>query len=107
MINWKSYAKWLWRHTRSDLAISRIMYPDPAGGTTVEGEHWASTLFARHFSGLLYKHPEAENYIQITYETVDGPLLVTVQKPRGKSPATLVSELKLRVAELESELRKK
>ncbi len=101
---WKAYAKWLWRRTRDEGAISRIMYPDPSGGMTVEGKHWAATLFAQNFSRLLYETPEAKNYLEMRYETADGPLLVTVHKPHGKSPGTLVSELKARVAELEARL---
>ena len=43
-------------------------------------------LLAGMFLGLLQEHPEAVNYLQLTFGSPEGPLLVTVQRPGGASP---------------------
>ena len=46
-------------------------------------------LLAGMFLGLLQEHPEAVNYLQLTFGSPEGPILVTVQRPGGASPHDL------------------
>ena len=43
-------------------------------------------LLAGMFLGLLQEHPEAVNYLQLTFGSPEGPILVTVQRSGGASP---------------------
>ncbi|MEB3234655.1 MAG: hypothetical protein VKM98_04425 [Cyanobacteriota bacterium] len=46
-------------------------------------------LLAGMFLGLLQEHPEAVNYLELTFGSPEGPILVTVQRPGGASPHSL------------------
>ena len=56
---------------------------------TFDGSGPGPQLLAGIFLGLLKEHPEAVNYLEITYGSNQGPVIVTVQKPGGASPHEL------------------
>ena len=56
---------------------------------TFDGSGPGPQLLAGMFLGLLKEHPEAVNYLEITYGSNQGPVIVTVQKPGGASPHEL------------------
>ena len=43
-------------------------------------------LIAGMFLGTFEKYPDAKNYIEVRFDSPQGPLLVTVVKPGGKTP---------------------
>ena len=49
-------------------------------------------LLAGMFLGMFEKHPDAKNYIEVTFGSHMGPILVTVMKPGGKTPHQLRQE---------------
>lgn len=58
-------------------------------------KHRAAELYAGAFWELFREHPEAKNFIEMTMKDRFGhTLLLTLQRPDGKTPATLVAELK-------------
>jgi len=61
-------------------------------------------LLAGMFVGLLQEHPDAVNYLQLTFGSLEGPILVTVQRPGGTSPHGLRAQAEQRVRQLEAEL---
>jgi hypothetical protein len=56
------------------------------GNATFNGFGPGPELLAGMFLGLLKEHPEAVNYLEITYGSNQGPVIVTVQRPSGASP---------------------
>ena len=56
-------------------------------------------LVAGMFLGLFEKYPDAKNYIEVTFGSRMGPILVTVMKPGGKTPHQLRSEAERQLAE--------
>jgi hypothetical protein len=56
------------------------------------------------FLGLLKEHPEAVNYLEITYGSNQGPVIVTVQRPSGASPHELRTMAEREVKGLQGEL---
>ncbi len=61
-------------------------------------------LLAGMFVGLLQEHPDAVNYLELTFGSPEGPILVTVQRPGGASPDGLRAQAEQRVRQLEAEL---
>ena len=61
-------------------------------------------LLAGMFLGLLQEHPEAVNYLQLTFGSPEGPILVTVQRPGGTSPHDLRAMAEQEARSLRAEL---
>ncbi|MBU6250956.1 MAG: hypothetical protein KGO47_07320 [Cyanobacteria bacterium REEB417] len=61
-------------------------------------------LLAGMFMGLLQEHPEAVNYLQLTFGSPEGPILVTVQRPGGASPHSLRAMAEQEARSLRAEL---
>ena len=61
-------------------------------------------LLAGMFLGLLQEHPEAVNYLQLTFGSPEGPILVTVQRPGGASPHNLRAMAEQEARNLRAEL---
>jgi hypothetical protein len=62
-------------------------------------------IIAGMFLGLLQDHPEAVNYLQLTFGSSEGNILVTVQRPGGATPHNLraMAEQEAREAKQEAE----
>ena len=56
-------------------------------------------LVAGMFLGMFEKYPDAKNYIEVTFGSRMGPILVTVIKPGGKTPDQLRREAERKLAE--------
>lgn len=56
-------------------------------------------LVAGMFLGMLEKYPDAKNYIEATFGSRMGPILVTVMRPGGKTPDQLRREAERKLAE--------
>ena len=56
-------------------------------------------LVAGMFLGLFEKYPDAKNYIEVTFGSRMGSILVTVMKPDGKTPHQLRTEAERKLAE--------
>lgn len=52
----------------------------------------AAQLMAGMFLGMFEKHPDAKNYIECTFGSPQGNILVTVVRPGGKTPDQLRRE---------------
>jgi hypothetical protein len=64
-------------------------------------------LLAGMFLGLMQEHgKDAPNYLELTFATLKGPILVTVTQPNGATPHELRSQAEQRVRQLEGELRR-
>ena len=63
-------------------------------------------LVAGMFLGLLQEHPEAVNYLEMTFGSPQGPILVTVQRPGGASPHSLRAMAEQEVRSLRAELQR-
>jgi hypothetical protein len=61
-------------------------------------------LLAGMFLGLLQEHPEAVNYLQLTFGSPEGEILVTVQRPGGASPHNLRAMAEQEARNLRAEL---
>ena len=68
-------------------------------------------LLAGMFLGLLQDNPKAVNYLQLTFGSTKGPILVTVKRPGGASPHDLrvmaeqeARQLRAELAELRGEI---
>ena len=61
-------------------------------------------LLAGMFLGLLQEHPEAVNYLQLTFGSPEGQILVTVQRPGGASPHSLQALAEQEARNLRAEL---
>jgi hypothetical protein len=57
-------------------------------------------LVAGMFVGMFEKHQDAKNYIEVTFGSCIGPIVVTVVRPGGKTPDQLRREAERRLAEL-------
>jgi hypothetical protein len=62
-------------------------------------------MVAGMFLGLLQDHPEAVNYLQLTFGSSEGNILVTVHRPGGATPDDLrvMAEQEAREAKQEAE----
>lgn len=69
------------------------------GGLDVEAEAPAATLMAGMFMGMFERHPDAKNYIECRFSSKQGPILVTVTRPGGKTPHELRREAEAKLAE--------
>ena len=56
-------------------------------------------LVAGMFLGMFEKYPDAKNYIEVTFGSRIGPILVTVMKPGGKTPDQLRREAERKLDE--------
>ena len=56
-------------------------------------------IVAGMFLGMFEKYPDAKNYIEVTFCSRMGPILVTVVKPGGKTPDQLLREAERKLAE--------
>jgi hypothetical protein len=74
------------------------------GNPTLDGFGPGPELLAGMFLGLLKEHPEAVNYLEITYGSSQGPVIVTVQRPSGASPHELRTMAEQEVKGLQGEL---
>ncbi len=74
------------------------------GNATLDGFGPGPELLAGMFLGLLNEHPEAVNYLEITYGSNQGPVRVTVQRPSGASPHELRTMAEQEVKGLQGEL---
>jgi hypothetical protein len=61
-------------------------------------------MVAGMFLGLLQDHPEAVNYLQLTFGSSEGNILVTVQRPGGASPHNLRAMAEQEARSLRAEL---
>ena len=55
-------------------------------------------LVAGMFLGMFEKHRDAQNYIELTFESSSGPVLVTLMRPGGKTPHQLRREAEEKLA---------
>jgi hypothetical protein len=63
-------------------------------------------LLAGIFLGLLEENRDrAPNFIEMQFETSQGPILVTMTQPQGATPANLLSQAKQQIRQLEAELQ--
>ena len=63
-------------------------------------------LIAGMFLGLLQDNPKAVNYLQLTFGSSEGNILVTVQRPGGASPHGLRAMAEQEARRLRAELVK-
>lgn len=63
--------------------------------------HHPAQLLAGMFLGIFEKHQDAKNYLEVTFNSPQGPILVTVMRPGGKTPDQLRREAELKLAEYE------
>lgn len=72
------------------------------GSLEIGMEGAGAQLMAGMFLGMFEKCPDAKNYIEVTFNSRKGPVLVTVTavKPGGKTPDQLLREAKLELAQL-------
>jgi hypothetical protein len=63
----------------------------------------APQLLAGMFAGLM-ETQDAPNYLEITFQTPKGPMIVTVIQPGGATPHQLRQQAEQRVQELEARL---
>jgi hypothetical protein len=62
----------------------------------------AASILAGMFAGLLEAHEDiAPNYLQVSFNSPKGPIVVIVQQPNGKSPHQLKIEAEQKVKLLE------
>jgi hypothetical protein len=71
---------------------------------TIGGAGPGPQLLAGMFLGLLQDNPEAVNYLQLTFGSTEGPILVTVQRPGGASPHNLRAMAEQEARSLRAEL---
>jgi len=84
-----------------DVGVRKMHFEDNELNMQLDMPHWASNLFAASFADSLLREG-ATNFLEMSFVTDKGPLLVTLQAPRGKTPAVLLREEKDRVAKLEA-----
>ena len=56
-------------------------------------------LVAGMFLGMFEKHPGANNYLEVTFGSRMGPILVTVVRPGGQTPDQMRRAAELKLAE--------
>ena len=73
---------------------------------TVGGAGPGPQMLAGMFLGLLEDNPKAINYLQLTFGSSKGPILVTVQRPGGASPHDLRAMAEQEARNLRAELER-
>ena len=61
-------------------------------------------MIAGMFMGLLQDNPQAVNYMQMTFGSPEGNILVTVQRPGGATPHNLRAKAEQEARSLRAEL---
>lgn len=75
-------------------------------GLTVGMKGSGPQLLAGMFLGLMEeKGKDAPNYLELTFDTPKGRILVTVTQPNGATPHGLRAQAEQRVRQLEAELQ--
>jgi hypothetical protein len=69
------------------------------GSIDVGMEGAGPQLLAGMFLGMFEKYPDAKNYIECSFGSPMGPILVTVVKPGGKTPDQLRREAEKKLAD--------
>jgi hypothetical protein len=82
----------------ADPFISGLHYT-AHGGLDVEAKAPAAALMAGMFMGMFERAPDAKNYIECRFSSKQGPILVTVTRPGGKTPHQLRLEAEAKLAE--------
>lgn len=63
-------------------------------------------LLAGIFLGLMEEHRDrAPNFLEMSFQTSKGPILVTVTQPQGATPANLLGQARQQIRQLEAELQ--
>ena len=71
---------------------------------TVRGSGPGPELLAGMFMGLLQDNPKAVNYLELTFGSPKGNILVTVQRPGGATPHNLRAMAEQEARNLRAEL---
>jgi len=82
----------------ADPFISGLHYT-AHGGLHVDAEAPAAALMAGMFLGMFERSPDAKNYIELTFSSKAGPVLVTVVRPGGRTPHQLRMDAERQLAE--------
>lgn len=69
------------------------------GSIDMEMQGAGPQLMAGMFLGMFERYPDAKNYIECTFSSPKGPILVTVVRPGGKTPHQLRDEADKKLAE--------
>jgi len=69
------------------------------GTIDVEMQGAGPQLMAGMFLGMFERYPDAKNYIECTFSSPKGPILVTVVRPGGKTPHQLRAEADKKLAD--------
>lgn len=93
--------KWLLGAIANPTLTGIAIHKDNA---TVGGAGPGPQLLAGMFLGLLQDNPKAVNYLQLTFGSTKGPILVTVQRPGGASPHDLRAMAEQEARRLRAEL---
>jgi hypothetical protein len=93
--------KWLTDALANPTLTGMAIHKDNA---TVGGVGPGPQMLAGMFLGLLEDNPKAVNYLQITFGSSKGPILVTVQRPDGASPHDLRAMAEQEARSLRAEL---
>ena len=82
----------------ADPLITGMNYTRDAGcGIGIEAP--AAVLMAGMFLGMFERSPSAKNYLELTFSTPQGRLLVTVVRPGGKTPHQLRMDAERKLTE--------
>ncbi len=85
-----------------DVRIRRMNYEAGSDlNLELELPHWAANLFAASLADSLIREG-AKNFLEMSFATDKGPLIVTIQAPDGKTPAVLLAAEKAKVERLEA-----
>jgi hypothetical protein len=95
--------KWLTDALANPTLTGMAIHKDNA---TVGGAGPGPQLLAGMFLGLLEDNPKAVNYLQLTFGSFKGPILVTVQRPGGATPHNLRAMAEQEARRLRAELVK-
>ena len=74
----------------SQTMLTNLAMQDGSLYATIEGG--AAGLLAAGFAELLHQHPEATNYLEMSFQVGGKPVIVTVQKGDRPTPHTLRRE---------------
>jgi hypothetical protein len=72
---------------------------------TIGGAGPGPQLLAGMFMGLLQDNPKAVNYLEITFGSPEGNILVTVQRPGGATPHNLRAKAEQEAREAKREAK--
>lgn len=109
---WKAAAK-RWRERALDQTASlRALNLDDARflsagpdelGFSFNFQTRMGSIIGGAFGDLLRQHPEAENFVEMTFtDPLDNSkILVTIHRPRGMTPTDKIKKLEARIEELE------